>query len=255
MITRPVKRILGLGLRIATVISVLILSPAPHAAQGSLPNLRPYQPGDWSDRIVVSNAKDTHSDSSPLRDTDDLFVDFAVANDGSASVTESFRIELFVDDRLALTYESETSSSSPLMSNYFLSWSDIWIGRLSAGTHTLRIVADTEDAVSESNERDNEYSRTITVRQGSVSGCFPLTTGVVPRGAGTITPSRTSTCNATTSRLNGLTRGVGALASPSDGPVMAVKPIASAQRARAFCGVDRQGPGEGAGKGHRRVES
>ena len=97
---RRVKRVLGYGFRIATALAVLILFPAPYHSQSSLPNLRPHQPRDWSDRIVVSNVKDTHSDSSLLRDTDDLYVDFAVVNDSSVSVTESFRVELFVDGRL-----------------------------------------------------------------------------------------------------------------------------------------------------------
>ena len=242
---RRARRVLEFSFRIATALAVLILFPDSYHSQSSRPNLKPHQPRDWSDEIVVSNVKDTHSDSSQLRDTDDLYVDFAVLNDGPASVTESFRVELFVDGRLARTFESERSSSSPLMSNYFTSWSDYWIGRLSAGTHTLKIVVDTEDAVSESNERDNEYSRTITVRQGSASGCFPLTTGVVPRGAGTITPSRTSTCSATTNRLSGLTQGEDALTPPSDGPVMTVKPTAKAQRARAFAELTAKAQSQG----------
>lgn len=237
--------ILGLGFRIAAAAAVLSLFPDFHAAQGSLPNLKPHQPRDWSDRIVVSNVKDTHSDSSTLRDTDDLFVDFAVLNAGPASVTESFRVELMIDGRLAQTFQSERSADSPLMSNYFTSWSDYWIGRLSAGTHTLKIVVDTEDAVSESNEGDNEYSRTITVRQTSVSGCFPLTTGVVPRGAGTITPSRRSTCTATTTKLSSLRMGEAALTPPSDGPVVAVKPAASAQRAKAFAELTAKAQAQG----------
>ena len=101
----------------AAGVLALIYSPAAFHSQNSLPNLRPHQPRDWSNRIVVSSVKDTHSDSSLLRDTDDLFVDFAVINAGPASVTESFRVELFVDGRLAQTFESERSSSSPLMSN------------------------------------------------------------------------------------------------------------------------------------------
>ena len=235
----------GIGIRIAAAASFLIFSTASLFAQGSRPNLRPHQPQGWSDRIVVSNVMDTLSDSSPLRDTDDLFVDFAVINAGAGSVTESFRVELIIDGRLDRTFESERSADSPLMSNYFTSWSDYWIGRLSAGTHTLKIVVDTEDSVSESNERDNEYSRTITVRRSSVSGCFPLTTGVVPRGAGTITPSRTSTCTTTTNRLSSLTRGESPLTPPSDGPVVAVKPAASAQRARVFAALTAKAQAEG----------
>ena len=227
------------------MLFVLFLFPALHHSQGSLPNLRPHQPRDWSDRIVVSSVKDTHSDSSLLRDTDDLFIDFAVINAGSASVTETFDIELFIDGRLARTFESERSSSSPLMSNYFTSWSDYWIGRLSAGTHTLKIVVDSEDSVSESNESDNEYSRTVTVRQGSASGCFPLTTGVLPRGAGTITPSRTSTCSATTNRLSGLNDRDNTAVPQSDKPVVTVKPTAMAQRARAFDALAAKARAEG----------
>ena len=112
----------GIGIWFAGAVSFLILSPAPHFAQSSLPNLRPHQPRDWSDRIVVSNVKDTHSDSLLLTDTDDLFIDFAVVNAGSASVTESFSVELLIDGRPARTFESERSADSPLMSNYLTSW-------------------------------------------------------------------------------------------------------------------------------------
>ena len=228
------------------MLFVLILFPAHNHSQGSLPNLRPHQPRDWSDRIVVSNVKDTHSDSSRLRDTDDLFVDFAVINAGSASVTETFRVELFVNGRRAYRGVVENSAADPLMANYYVAPTDIWIGRLTAGTHTLKIVADTEDTVSESNERDNEYSRTITVRQGTVSSCFPLTTGVVPQGGGTITASRTSTCSASTSRLSGLTGGEqDALTPPSDGPIMEVTPSAKVQRARAFAALSAKAQAEG----------
>ncbi len=251
MIYQPIKakrwdkRVLGYGFRIATALLVLILAPDSYHSQGSLPNLKPHQPRDWSDKIVVSNVKDTHSDSSVLRDTDDLYVDFAVLNDGPASVTESFRVDLFVDGRRVRTFESERSSSSPLMSNYFTRSSDIWIGRLTAGTHTLRIVADAEDAVSESNERDNEYSKTITVRSGTVSGCFPLTSGVVPRGAGTITPSRTSNCSGTGGSLSRLTQHENASSPPSYKPFMAVKPTAKAQKARAFAALAAKVRAEG----------
>ena len=132
---RRARRVLEFSFRIATALAVLILFPDSYHSQSSRPNLKPHQPPDWSDEIVVSNVKDTHSDSSLLRDTDVLYVDFAVLNNGPASVTETFRVELFIDGLLARTFESERSSSSPLMSNYFTSWSDYWIGRLSAGTH------------------------------------------------------------------------------------------------------------------------
>ena len=220
----------------AAGVLALIFSPAAFHSQNSLPNLKPHQPRDWSDKIVVSNVKGTYSESSLLRETDDLFIGFAVINAGSASVTEIFHVEFFVDGR-PIRFRSKRSPIRPLKANHFTWWYDRWIGRLSAGTYTLKIVVDTEDSVSESNERDNEYSRTITVRQGAVSSCFPLTTGVVPQGGGTITASRTSTCSITTNRLSNLTGRDGAPILPSGGPVMAVKPTAEVQRERTVAAL------------------
>src|SRR6266571_4532845 len=49
------------------------------------PNLVPYQPSGWSDKIVVSTVTGTSTDSSPLTTADTLYVDWAVANFGSAT--------------------------------------------------------------------------------------------------------------------------------------------------------------------------
>src|SRR5262249_54512646 len=51
------------------------------------------------------------------------------------------------------------------------------IGSLSAGSHTLRIVADSTGQIPESNEGDNEYTKTIAVGgavQPCVAGAFTL---------------------------------------------------------------------------------
>lgn len=146
---------------IATIL-VLAFQDA-HRSQSSSPNLRPFQPDDWSDAIVVSTVQDTHIDSIELRDSDSLYVDFAVINSGSSSVTESFQINLFVDDRLLQTFSANRSPSSPLMANYYNYWEDFSIGSLGAGRHTLKIVADAANSISESNERDNEHTKTIIV--------------------------------------------------------------------------------------------
>lgn len=65
-------------------------------AQGT-PNLTPYQPFGWSDKIVVSTQTGTHIDSNTLRTTDTLYVDWAVINSGSASIGTSFQITLYLD--------------------------------------------------------------------------------------------------------------------------------------------------------------
>ena len=203
------------------------------------PNLTPTQPQDWSDKIVVSKVQDTHIDSSGLKASDSLYVDFAVINSGGSPVTESFRVNLFVDARLWQTFSSNRSPSRPLMANYYTYWSDYSIGSLSSGTHTLRIVADPENSISESNESDNEYTKTITV--ADTGTCFPLTTNISPQGAGTITSSQEPTCSGATVTLS-------APASHDDGlrsRPMADKSTAKNQRARAFAALTTKAQAEG----------
>src|SRR6185295_2767703 len=63
-------------------------------------NLVPYQPAGWSDRIVVSKVTGTRTDDSNLQPSDTLYIDAAVANNGSGTVNASFRTELYVDNVL-----------------------------------------------------------------------------------------------------------------------------------------------------------
>lgn len=131
-------------------------------------NLIPFQPNGWSDKIVVSTSTGTNTDSSTLRTTDTLFVDWAVLNNGTTTTSSSFQIKLFVDG-----VERNAWVSNPLDANFFTFIQDQSIGSLTAGTHTLRIVADALNAISETNESDNEYTKTITVAN-AVSGTMQL---------------------------------------------------------------------------------
>src|SRR5438067_2432479 len=49
------------------------------------PNLTPYTPSGWSDKIVVSRSTGITSDSSSLKTSDTLYVDWAVLNNGGAA--------------------------------------------------------------------------------------------------------------------------------------------------------------------------
>ena len=52
----------------------------------------------------------------------------------------------------------------------FRSWRNFNIGRLSAGSHSLRLVADATELIDESNENDNIYKRTFTVTDAEGGG-------------------------------------------------------------------------------------
>jgi hypothetical protein len=132
-------------------------------SSSSLPNLTPYKPSAWSDRIVVSTVTGTNTDVMYLSPTSTLYVDWAAINNGTAAVTSTFYTQLFVDGVLNHTWYSSFSTSSPLNVNAWVYVQDYNLGALSVGTHTLRIVADSGNAIAETNESDNQYTKTIVV--------------------------------------------------------------------------------------------
>jgi hypothetical protein len=135
------------------------ISDSDFAISNTLPNLTPYQPNGWSDKIVVSNTPGTNTDSSPLRTTDTLYVDWAIINNGTAAIGSAFNEILYVDGIAKQTFVT----NPPMNVSAITSFQDYSIGSLSAGTHTIRIVADSGGVISETNEADNEYTKTITV--------------------------------------------------------------------------------------------
>jgi subtilisin family serine protease len=125
---------------------------------GNRPNLTPHQPEGWSDKIVVSKVTGTSTDDSDLQAGDTLYLDWAVINNGSVEVTTSFTTQLYVDDVLRTSW-----SGGSLPPNFFSVIRDYVLGTLPAGTHTVKIVADSGNTVNESNENDNEYIKTIVI--------------------------------------------------------------------------------------------
>lgn len=120
------------------------------------PNLTPYQPAGWSDKIVVSTTTGTNTDADVFSNADTLYIDWAVVNENGIDA-DTFTTSLYVDDVL------QYSGSSSLPGGSSLTFEDEAIGPLSAGSHTIKIVADSEGSVSETNEIDNEYIKSITI--------------------------------------------------------------------------------------------
>ncbi len=152
------------------------------------PNLTPFQPNGWSDKIVVSNVTGTHSDGGSFSPTDTLFVDWAAINNGTVATPVIFRTRLFVDG----VEKGNWFTNPSLPTNSFTFIEDFSIGSLSAGSHTLRIVADVFNEIAESNEFDNEYIKTISV---SAQQCFTLTLNASPNDGGTFGKSPQSNCS------------------------------------------------------------
>jgi hypothetical protein len=141
------------------------------SASTGLPNLTPYRPDGWSDKIVVSKVPcvdpcDTNVDSPSLLSTDSLYVSVAYLNNGTASrpaVTRTVR--LYIDGADSGWWWGPGVVLQP---NYYGWGKPINIGSLTAGPHTLTMKVDADHEVTESNENDNDYTKTIMV--GSSSG-------------------------------------------------------------------------------------
>ena len=222
-----------IGLRLCVPL-LLLASPGSAGSQDGLPNLRPVRPDGWSDSLVVSNRQETHTDTLRLMAYDRLFVDFAVINSGGSPAAAPFRIELFLDGRLRETFDV----NPPLDPQVFRFREDYPIGRLSSGTHTLKVVVDGGEAVAESDESDNQYTKTFFVS----GACFPLTTRVAPRGAGTVTPSQEPNCGSATLGV----RSPNVDDKDSNQELgMGGEPILTAQRDRAFAAMRAKVRAEG----------
>ncbi len=142
-------------------------------------NIVSYSPPGWSDRIVVSNVKNATSSSAKniatLSSADTLYVSWAQRNEGSNATSVGFNTELFVDGASKQVWFSAPPVAAGLW-NYVPNYP---IGSLSEGTHTIKIVVDSTNTITESDESDNEYTKTITVAappQFQPDGLIGLTT-------------------------------------------------------------------------------
>jgi hypothetical protein len=61
------------------------------------PNLTPFAPTGWSDKIVITRTNGGIINSSNLLTTDSLYLDWSVINSGNANVTSPFVVALNID--------------------------------------------------------------------------------------------------------------------------------------------------------------
>ena len=128
------------------------------------PNLVPFTPSavvgfGWDYPIIASNFTGANKDVYPIWDCRDVYLSFAVINNGTTSVLTKFYVKVYVD---GYEYYSDFYDKE-LIANNFVYWRDVNIGKLWKGQHIISISADVTNTVVESNESDNVYSRYKTV--------------------------------------------------------------------------------------------
>jgi hypothetical protein len=122
----------------------------------SQPNLTPFAPAGWDYPIVPSSITGTHTVGA-LYTNQNTYIDFAVINTG-ASTTTTFVNCIYFDN----TQKACWNTTGGLNQNQYAYVED-WILNLTptAGSHTLKIVADVNNNIVESNENDNTWERSF----------------------------------------------------------------------------------------------
>lgn len=133
-----------------------VVSPPPQ------PNLAPYQAPGWSDKIVVGTNTGATLDVTPTT-ADTLYASWSVINNGTSSITNSFTTSLALDGVVLRTW----TNSPPLGISSFISGSNVLLGELTVGLHTVLLTTDVGGAVSESSEGDNSYTKLVAVLQAA----------------------------------------------------------------------------------------
>lgn len=154
---------------------------------GGTPNLTPYKPTGWSDKVIVLTAADSAAgstvDSKALTSADSLYFQWAIINNGTGATGAPFYVDVYIDEVAFNAHNFHWGE--PLVPHSWIEWHTP-MGSLSAGIHTIRVVADSTNAVGETNEGDNEYLKTIVV-QGSAPSPTPTPT-VTPPATPTMIP-------------------------------------------------------------------
>ncbi|HUR57876.1 MAG TPA: immunoglobulin domain-containing protein, partial [Opitutaceae bacterium] len=134
--------------------ATLTVTSAPVA----LPNLVPYVPSGWSGSLIAKTAAGAHTDAVTIFDDQEIFIDWSYHNSSTVDINTRTDHRLLVDGTARNTW-----FVASLFADWYYYWADYSIGRLSAGTHTLRMEFDYLQALGESNEGDNVITKTITV--------------------------------------------------------------------------------------------
>ncbi len=139
--------------------------------QAALPDLAPYTPSGWSGPLVVSTQSGNTTSASTITATDTVYIDWAFINQGSVAITSAFGVELLLDGTQVKTW----SAGVPLNPNTYTYVTDYSLGQLATGTHTVTVVADYQNTVTEGNESNNTETYTFTVTQPALPDLAPYT--------------------------------------------------------------------------------
>jgi len=135
------------------------VSPAPAVSPSPSPSLPTKKPDLTAYELTWTPTDPTTSDS--------ITITWRVKNQGDADAVGKFYTELYVDGDKKDTLPTEGLATGESTSG------SKDIGTLSAGEYTVKIVTDTTGTVDESDESNNEYTKTLTVTEAKKPDLTP----------------------------------------------------------------------------------
>jgi hypothetical protein len=130
-----------------------------------VPDLTPYQPANWNNKIPIGTSRlglnDAHSYSGSYFDNQTLYLNWASYNQGNAAAG-AYMVHVEVTGTGGGSWNWSIPSTA--IGQWYASTLDQAVGPLVAGSHTFKVWVDYNGTVDEgSNEGNNYYERTITV--------------------------------------------------------------------------------------------
>jgi hypothetical protein len=127
-------------------------------AAASNVNLAAYRPSGWSDAIVVAGVSGSRTDAGTYVKAQTYYLNFAVGNYGTGPTQARYYVAVYDNDVLLGTGYVDTHPAG-----YYVYWPDNPYEFDTAGTHVLKMVIDSTNAIPETNEADNVYTKAIYV--------------------------------------------------------------------------------------------
>ena len=137
-----------------------------NASASATPDLSFTTRTGWSAPVVVSasSANATNATVTSFKSTEPLYISWSIKC-RDADIASKFYSRLLVDGVQQMQWYT-----SGLKADHVAWVMGYGVGKLSVGTHTIKVVTDSTGVVGESNENNNTYTKTITVVRGNVPG-------------------------------------------------------------------------------------
>jgi len=148
---------------IGAFVDDIVVSKSTTSAQA---DLTPYHPSNWNDNIPVGTTQlswsDAHSYTGSYYNDQTLYFNWGSLNNGAATAS-NYTVHAEVTGTGGGSWDWTGCNTDPTYWTHLTT--DQAVGPLSAGSHTFKMWVDYTGVVSESNEGNNYYERTINVLQ------------------------------------------------------------------------------------------